>query len=197
MDSMGFAYVIRKVFVWGEDNVAVIALNPGHFPGVDPGAIGPSGLEEAAVVMSVAKSAELALQENGHSVVFISENELNNIADDANLVEADVFVSVHCNAAVNTDVQGTETWCYEYSEQGYRLALELQREVVDALQRPNRGIRYSGGLYVLKHTFMPAALVELAFITNPEEEQLLADPRCQEQAGLAIARGIEAWLQDS
>lgn len=176
--------------------MAIIALNPGHFPGFDPGAVGPSGLEEATVVMAVARIAELALQESGHSVVFISENELDNIADDANLVEADVFVSVHCNAAENTDVQGTETWCYEYSEQGYRLALELQRELVDALQRPNRGIRYSAGLYVLKHTFMPAALVELAFISNPEEERLLANPQCQEQAGLAIARGIEAWLND-
>lgn len=176
--------------------MAVIALNPGHYPGLDPGSVGPTGLEEATVTMAVAKIAESVLQGNGHSVVFISENELDIIADDANLVEADVFVSVHCNAADSMAAQGTETWCYEYSEQGYRLAQEIQRELVDALQRPNRGIRYSAGLYVLKYTFMPAVLAELAFISNPEEERLLADPLCQEQAGLAIARGIEAWLND-
>lgn len=176
--------------------MAVIALNPGHYPGLDPGSVGPSGVEEATVTMAVAKIVESVLTENGHSVVFISENELDVIADDANLVEADVFVSVHCNAVADTAVQGTETWCYEYSEQGYRLAQEIQRELVDALKRPNRGIRYSGALYVLKHTFMPAVLTELAFISNPEEEQLLADPVCQEQAGIAIARGIEAWIDD-
>jgi N-acetylmuramoyl-L-alanine amidase len=176
--------------------VAVIALNPGHYPGLDPGSVGPTGLEEATVSMVVAKITEAALQGNGHSVVFISENDLDNIADDANLVEADVFVSVHCNSAESAEAQGTETWCYEYSEQGYRLAQEIQRELVDALQRRNRGIRYSSGLYVLKNTFMPAALAELAFISNSEEEQLLADPLFQEQAGLAIARGIEAWLND-
>lgn len=176
--------------------MAVIALNPGHCPGVDPGSAGPTGLEEAAVAMAVARVAELALQEIGHSVVFISESELDVTADDANLVEADLFISIHCNSAESGTEQGTETWCYEYSEQGHRLAQDIQRELVDALQRPNRGIRYSSGLYVLKHTFMPAALAELAFISNPDEERLLADPMFQEQAGLAIVRGIEAYLSD-
>lgn len=177
--------------------MAVIALNPGHYPGVDPGSSGPSGLDEATVAMAVARIAESVLRENGHSVVFISEKELDGIVDDANLVEADAFISVHCNAAADATVQGTECWCYEYSDQGYRLAQEIQRELVDGLQRPNRGIRYSGSLYVLKHTFMPAVLARLAFISNPEEEQLLADPVWQERAGTAIARGIEAWLNDS
>ena len=176
--------------------MAVIALNPGHYPGLDPGAVGPTGLEEAAVVMAVAKIAELALQENGHSVVFISENELDIIADDANLVEADVFVSIHCNASASSQAQGTETWCYEYSKRGYHLAQEIQRELVDALQRPNRGVRLSSALYFLKYTLMPAVLAEIAFISNPEEEKLLADPSFQEQAGMAIARGIEAYLVD-
>lgn len=176
--------------------MAVIALNPGHYPGLDPGAVGPTGLEEAEVAMAVAKIAELALQETGHSVVLISENELDIIVDDANLVEADVFVSIHCNAAESGQAQGTETWCYEYSERGYHLAQELQRELVDALQRPNRGVRLSSSFYVLKYTLMPAVLAELAFISNAEEEKLLADPAFQEQAGLAIARGIEAYLAD-
>ena len=176
--------------------MAVIALNPGHYPGLDAGSVGRTGLEEAKVAMAVARFAESALCERGHSVVLICENELDVIVDDANLVEADVFISIHCNSAASEAAQGTETWCYEYSEQGYRLAQELQRELVEALQRPNRGIRYSAGLYVLKYTFMPAALVEMAFISNSEEEELLAALFFQEQAGLAIARGIEAWLND-
>ena len=176
--------------------MAVIALNPGHYPGIDPGAVGQNGLEEAKVNMAVATIAQAVLEENGHSVVLISENELDAIADDANLVEADAFVSIHCNSSTSETAQGTETWCYEYSEHGYRLALEIQRELVDALQRPNRGIRYSSSFYVLKHTFMPAVLAELAFISNAEEEKLLGDTLFQESAGMAIARGIEAWLAD-
>lgn len=177
--------------------MAVIALNPGHFPGLDPGAVGPGGLEEADVAMAVVKKAESVLQTKGHSVVLISENELDCITDDANAVEADVFVSIHCNAAESREAHGTETWYYEYSEQGYRLAQELQRELVDALQRANRGVKSSGGLYVLKHTFMPSALAELAFISNSEEEALLADSTFQLKAAQAIAQAIEAWLADS
>lgn len=177
--------------------MAVIALNPGHFPGLDPGAVGPGGLEEANVAMAVAKHTESVLQAKGHSVVLISENELDCITDDANAIEADVFVSIHCNAAESREAHGTETWCYEYSEHGYRLAQELQRELVDALQLANRGIKYSGNLYVLKYTYMPSALAELAFISNPEEEALLADAAFQAKAGHAVARAIEAWLADS
>lgn len=196
MDALCAAYVIGEVETGGEDRMAVIALNPGHFPDLDPGAVGPTGLEEATVAMAVAQIAQSALQEKGHSVVLVSANELDIIVDDANLVEADAFISIHCNAADSLEAAGTETWCYAYSQQGYRLAQELQRELVDALQRPNRGVKYSAGLYVLKYTYMPAALVELAFISNPEEEKLLADILFQEHAGEAIARAVEAWLID-
>ena len=59
--------------------------------------------------------------------------------------------------------------------------------------RFNRGVK-SANFYVIKHATVPASLVELAFITNPEEEYLLADEDYQYQLALAITRGIKRYL---
>ena len=57
----------------------------------------------------------------------------------------------------------------------------------------NRGVK-GANFYVLKHTSVPASLVELAFVTNPEEEYLLADDDYQQQLALAITRAIKRYL---
>jgi N-acetylmuramoyl-L-alanine amidase len=51
------------------------------------------------------------------------------------------------------------------------------------------------GFYVLRHTAMPAALAEVAFISNPEEEQLLGDTWFRDRAALALFRGVRDYLE--
>ncbi len=179
----------------------VIVLDPGH-GGSDPGAIGPGGTREKDVNLKIALAASAWLQKQGVQVVLTRVDDydvsLQNRCDIANQAGAACFVSIHCNAATDPDAQGAETYYHDDSEEGRKLAQCLQ-ENVTALGLPGRGAKsdfnlHQSGLYVLRNTVMPAALVEVAFISNPDEEAWLNDPANQDAAGKAIAKGVCAYL---
>lgn len=112
----------------------------------------------------------------------------------ANDAAADLFVSVHENALRPTS-SGTETYHFYFSSPAARaLAVSVHQEVVLRLGLPDRGIR-SAGFYVLKHTAMPAVLVEGAFLSNPAEALLLADARVRQSIAEGVGAGIARYVQ--
>ena len=174
-----------------------ICIDPGH-GGYDPGAVGPSGLKEKDITLAVslllaeklrAAGQDVTLTRTGDIASWTSNTDLLKRCSLANQGGADVFISVHCNSAANPAATGTETYHHASSADGKRLARAVQGELVSALGLPDRGVK-TAGFYVLRHTSMPAILVELAFICNPKEEALLAAPGFQAKAAQAIAKGI-------
>ena len=110
----------------------------------------------------------------------------------ANGWTADVFVSIHCNAA-GGDAQGTETLvCCDGGKAG-KLARCIQSQIVDSLGTVDRGVKERPNLIVLKETDMPAVLVETAFIDNDYDAELLTNN--QDDFARAIARGITDYEQ--
>lgn len=166
-----------------------IFLNPGHAPNgdPDPGACG-CGLRECDVAKSVAELVEHYLVDAGVEVVGnMQDDSLYSIVDTANNSDADLFVSIHCNA-FNGNAHGTETCVYPGSVRSQQLGNCIQRQIVDSLDTTDRGLKDRGELYVLKHTDIPAVLVELAFIDNDEDAELLMTR--QDDFARAIARGV-------
>lgn len=177
-----------------------LVIDPGH-GGYDPGAIGPTGITEAAVNLAIARLLSGLMSDAGHTVLMTwggdelslpndeASVELEERCATANQAQADLFVSIHCNASDNPEAHGTETW---YHCAGDQLAYTVQQYLAN-LGLADRGIK-QGSFYVLKYTDMPAILIETAFVSNIQEEQLLAAPDFQHQAAQAIARGIcEYW----
>ena len=118
--------------------------------------------------------------------------DLKARTDIANEARVDVFVSVH-NNALRATTSGTETFHYYYASGASRsLAVLVQREMVATLGLPDRGVK-SAGFYVLRHTVMPAILTESAFLTNPTEALLLADPAVRQRIAEAIGRGVQRF----
>jgi N-acetylmuramoyl-L-alanine amidase len=107
-----------------------------------------------------------------------------------------VFLSIHCNAFSSPSANGTETFYYPRSDTDALLAQDLQDALVAANGLHDRGIS-DANFYVVKHSSVPSALVELAFISNYNEEGLLASPDFQDKLALAIARGLGKFFQDS
>ena len=166
-----------------------VFLNPGHAPdgNPDPGACG-CGLRECDVAKSIADLVEHYLVAAGVEVVGnMQDDSLYVITSTANESDADIFVSIHCNA-FNGEAHGTETCVYPCSARGKRLGNCIQRQIVDNLDTTDRGLKDRPGLYVLKYTDMPAALVELAFIDNEDDAAMLRDN--QDDFAHAIARGV-------
>lgn len=97
---------------------------------------------------------------------------------------ADLFLSLHTNAAIDPTVGGSEALVYSEASPAYRIATVLLNELCDAVGFRNRGVKLRPGLYVLRRTPMPAIVLEMGFITNPREASYMYEnPRL-------FARGI-------
>lgn len=107
---------------------------------------------------------------------FSNSSSLSERTRQANSWGADVFISLHTNAALNTRASGSEALIYSYSSS---VAYGLARDILERMTRltglRNRGVIERPGLYVLKETEMPAVLVEMGFITNPDDANLMAN----------------------
>lgn len=106
----------------------------------------------------------------------------------ANTWPADYFLSIHCNASDNPALNGTECYVYENYTQSYYLAERILLAIVDRLGTFNNGVRINPSLYVLRRTNMPAVLIELAYITNYEDNQKLRNR--QYDFAYAIYQGL-------
>ena len=181
-----------------------IVIDPGH-GGSDSGAVGHNGVTEKSVALAVSLKVRNLLTQSGANVIMTRETdrdvawaEATNGQElqarvDKTPPNAALFISVHCNAFSNSATNGMETYYYHGSAAGQRLAALLNEELANFGGRANRGVK-GANFYVLKHSTVPASLVELAFITNPEEESLLADDSYQEQLALAIVRAVKRYL---
>lgn len=186
----------------------IIVLDPGHGsiqPGgwSDPGAIGPTNLYERDVVLDIALKAAELLKAKGASVILTRTGDttltLAGRASVANNNNADIFVSIHNNANTNRAISGTATYYYgDVNGQGEvrkKLASAVQKELVNALGRRDIGILQEK-FAVLRYTLVPSILVETAFISNPEEEKLLASSEFRSKAAEGIVKGIERYFLD-
>jgi N-acetylmuramoyl-L-alanine amidase len=91
----------------------------------------------------------------------------------ANPTRAFLFISIHCNYSISSKVRGLETWYYRGSYSGGAWASKCQFLLKGLEYTWNRGKKAGRNFYVLKHTRMPAILVELGFLSNPEDCKFL------------------------
>ena len=179
-----------------------VFINPGHDRDYDSGAVSPrTGLRECDVAFEVGELVEKYLQNAGCETMSIqSDNlygerpELPCVTDTANDWEADLFVSIHCNA-FNTLAHGTETLCFSANSEGGKLANYIQTQLIDSIGTADRGVIERRNLVVLKRTDMPAVLVELAFIDNEDDEEVLVNMK--DEMARAIARGVTDYLSNA
>ena len=170
-----------------------VFLNAGHAldGNPDPGACG-YGLRECDVAKNVADLAAGYLTAAGVEVVgSLQSDSLHEVVTASNHSDADVFISIHCNAC-NGAANGTEVWHYYGSGAGAALARCIQNQIVTSLGTTDRGTKGAkpgvNGLYVLSNTDAVAVLVELAFIDHAGDAQLLRSR--QDEFARAIARGV-------
>ena len=166
-----------------------IFINPGH-GGNDPGACG-NGLKERDVALNIGRHVVVCLKNVGYDVILSQIDGLQAICDTSNKWGADLFVSIHCNS-FNSCARGTETFYYQFSGAGKKLANCIQRQIVSSLGTVDRGLKtkLSSGydVTVTKYTDCPAVLIETAFIDNPDDAELLVAREVD--FAKAIARGI-------
>ena len=180
-------------------------IDPGH-GGSDPGAIGPGGTHECDIALAVSLMVAGNFSMPGGS----DECQLSRYRDHfvdldarckiANDWAADAFISVHCNAADASSATGFEMWTSPGWTPADPIATSLWESFRERFPSMRARLDASDGdpdkeskFRVLVGTKMPAVLVELGFISNPEEEQRLLLPAFQIEAADIIAgvlRGV-------
>ena len=181
-----------------------ITIDAGH-GGNDSGAIGPTGVTEKSVTLRVALALQKLLTSEGATVYMTRTTdtevspkgaaasdieELQARCDVANRHNSDIFISIHMDSFTNGAAKGTTGYYYALGSKKSRdLADKVRAGVIDQIGTPSRGTQ-SCNFYVVKHTDMPATLVEVAFISNPTEEKLMNSEDGVQKAAQGIADGI-------
>ena len=98
---------------------------------------------------------------------------LSTRTNQANTWGADLFLSIHTNASLDTSANGTESLVYKIPSTAAEIARVIQTSLTTLTGLRNRGVIARPGLYVLRKTKMPAVLVEMGFLSNPSEAALL------------------------
>jgi len=175
----------------------IVVIDPGH-GGRDPGA-GHHGIRESDLVLTVSHMVMEYLNANPNIRAYMTRHTDVTVANSwraafANQM-ADLYVSVHANAVSGRPtVSGIETLYMNHSRETHftsrQFARLLQYEMIGATGAIDRGLRPRQNLIVLRDTHMPAALVELGFLTNQAEAARLATAYHQRLLAQAIYDGI-------
>jgi len=178
-----------------------IAVDPGH-GGSDPGAVGVTGLQEKDVALKTSEILAKHLKKHGASSFLTRTSDyfvpLQQRVNLAHSHGADIFVSVHANAHPNRNISGTETYYFRWgghAQSSRNLGQEVQREMVEHSGLRDIGVKH-GNFHVISSPQMPSILVELGFLTNINDEELLRQKDFLDGQARAITRGILNYYQD-
>lgn len=187
----------------------VIVIDPGHGYGksadwLDPGAIG--NVTEQSVNVAVAKQLEQKLTAMGATVVRLNtESEFiltTTRPSVARAYGADMFISLHCNSALNEQAHGVEVYYFTPFSQPLaesindKLSAYYDYSVYNDGTQSSRGDKYSYYWVTLQQDF-PSVLVEMGFISNERECMVMADSSYQSGIAQSIADGVKAYFARS
>lgn len=192
----------------------VIALDAGH-GGPDGGAVSRQGLIEKDINLAIALYLRDYLQQAGAIVVMTREGDYDLAGDDTKGYskrktedlkqrvrkieekQADLFVSIHMNSMPSNRWSGAQTFYYPNHEDNKGLADLIQEEVRITLENTDRVAKTVNTVYLLQALRMPAVLVEVGFLSHPEESLLLGSDAYQRKVASSIYRGILRYASGS
>ena len=192
----------------------VVYLDAGH-GGYDPGA-SYFGISEKSLTLAIQSRVKAKLEAEGYQVVTTRTSDtyvdLTDRSRAANASESDIFVSIHINASGSSAAQGIETYYYQpYAEYPSRinaayhanptrlsmsdtLANAIQSSLINATGAQNQGVKRQT-FAVLRETTAPAVLLELGFLSNPQEAARLNTSAYQETLANSIVAGIKSYYE--
>ncbi|MGD8721877.1 MAG: N-acetylmuramoyl-L-alanine amidase [Desulfobacterales bacterium] len=208
-----------KTIYWGRTKRSVV-LDPGH-GGADSGARSPDGTLEKQVALDLSRM--IADEFDGPYRVQLTRTddyrlEIERRTDIANNLKADVFISIHAGGSFSPVPGGSAIYCYKetaserlpYPDQNpdtlgnwdriqlkhVRTSHLLARHLKDRLDPLIDTEVLDAPVLVLQGADMPAVLIEVGYLSNPEEAKALRDSKHLEDVARAISGGVKAFFED-
>ncbi|WJE55196.1 N-acetylmuramoyl-L-alanine amidase [Bacillus cereus] len=171
-------------------------MDPGH-GGNDPGSIGPNGTREKDITLKTAKNIQKKLEEKGMTVILTREDDtfvsLKNRVAIAQNKSADLFLSIHYDGFTTSDVNGVTIY-YNKLLKEWTLAKMIHGNLFKHIQSKDRGVK-SGDYYVLRENQKPSILLELGYITNPEDEKRMNSQKFRADVASGIVNGVIEYFK--
>ncbi|MGY0694061.1 N-acetylmuramoyl-L-alanine amidase CwlD [Virgibacillus sp. FSP13] len=190
-----------------------IVIDPGH-GGPDGGAVGKDETLEKDIALMVAKKLQDYLQQSGALVYLTREKDVDLAEDGTSGLarrksedirkrlsfihdkKADFFVTIHLNAIPSTRWSGAQTFYHPKFEESKHLAKMIQAEVIRNLENTKRSALAINNIYLLKHAEVPGSLVEIGFLSNEHERELLKQGDYQRKMAGSIYEGILRYVTE-
>ena len=194
-------------------NPKMIVIDPGH-GGADSGTA-HNGIVEKSVTLDIAQRLRAVLVAQGWTVRLTRDSDVDPVSSDnlakmradgkpnaddraylqtrcdvANNLGARLFISIHVNSAPLESVHGTTVYWYKPQDASFAQAIE--KNLIPLAGTADDGTRHEN-FYVVRHTSMPAVLIETAFATNPGDVALLRQPSFLQNVAQGIANGVKAY----
>ncbi len=185
----------------------VVVIDAGHGGGA-PGAIKQEIMEKDINLAIVLRLKELLDKNDRNIGVYYTRTEDTNPtfeqrAQLGGKTEANLYISVHSNSTTDGQMSkynGTEVMYDELKEEeglsSRHLAQICLEEITGATGSKNNGLTYGNGIYIIRNNEVPAALIEVGFMTNQEELNKLNSPEYQKQAAQGIYNAIMRALDE-
>ena len=176
-----------------------IVLDPGH-GGKESGASGPTGYLEKDVNLIISQLLRDELVKRGAKVVMTRDDDrdvsLGERQTIINKEEPAIALSIHHNSLPdNGDAEKTKGFgTFWYHPQSHSVAVFLQKYVVKKLGKPAYGVFWNN-LALTRPSAAPAVLLELGFMSNPDEFEEIVNPQAQKKMANTLADGITEWFK--
>lgn len=176
----------------------VICLDAGH-GGDEKGALGPTGIPEKTINLGITGKLRNILEQKGARVIMTRDSDkdvgLNDRINIANSNEAQIIISIHNNSLPDgrNPYEDHGTSSYYYHPQSLPLAKTLQQSLAETTSFKDFGVFYDS-LMLTRPSEALSVLLEIGFMINPDEYNLLITPEFQEKTAQGIAQGLENFL---
>lgn len=176
----------------------VVVIDAGH-GGWAPGAI-KQGIKEKDIDLAILLELRKIFEESDENIgVYYTRTDDSNPTFDqrvqlANKSDADLFISIHNNSTRSgrmSNTSGTQVMYAESSEDSRRLAQICLEKVTEGLESRNKGLVEGESIYIIRTSEVPVALIEVGFMTNQEELELLRTESYQRRAAQSIYSAIQ------
>lgn len=174
----------------------IVVVDAGH-GGKDPGAIYEE-IYEKDITLSVAKLTASLLEPHKIKVIMTRDEDIfidkYDRAYMANKEKADLFISIHVNDLAQTAHSGIETYYGPDKQDGQQFAGYIHNAVLKNTHAVDQGTK-SAGYVVVKYTVMPSALLEIGYMSNPEERAKLQSAAYRQMLAEGIVSGILEYAE--
>lgn len=198
-------------YVYAENNHSlknkIIYLDPGH-GGADPGTI-YKDIHEADINLKIAEKLKEKLETEGAtvymtrygdydlSVPYAENRKRSDLSRRGNIInrsDCDMYLSIHLNSGSSPSWQGAQVFYDDIHEENKKIAEIMQKELSKTLHS-NKKYKLTNEMYLHKRIERPGVLIEVGFLSNPNERYLLQQDSYQEKAANSILVGMKQYFE--